>query len=85
MSELSLPPASGLSVADKASLLLQLHALQGAGYVGARGDGASLDALLVQLGLSQSEVGWLMGRSQQAVSLSVARYQVAAASKRSKK
>jgi hypothetical protein len=58
---------------EKASLLLQVHALQSAGAVAPRNDRLPLDALLVDAGLTQAETAWLLGKSQQAVSAAIQR------------
>jgi hypothetical protein len=58
----------------KALLVAQIFNLQASGHVPARTDGKPLEVVLVESGLSQTEVGALVGRSQQAISLAVAKF-----------
>lgn len=58
----------------RVQVVIELFKLQSSGQVPARSDGKPLEVLLVESGLSQSDVGRLLGRTQQAVSLSVNKF-----------
>lgn len=54
--------------------VLLIAQLQASGAVPPRNDSKPLDVLLVEAGYSQTDVGALLGRSQQAVSESVKKH-----------
>ena len=56
---------------SRALLVAQIYGMQLAGHLPARSDSKPLEVLLVEAGLSQTQVGALVGRSQQAISLAV--------------
>lgn len=63
-----------LEITMRGLTVLAIAQLQADGAIPKRNDEKTVDVLLVEAGYSQTEVGALLGRSQQAVSASVKKF-----------